>query len=91
MARRDIERIIEKMEIPFNSPVNVMDVYNGIMDYCRKNQTPPTRHIWTIDNGVLLVDGIKLLRVAPLEHRPFNAEADYWEGRILERQENYMD
>lgn len=91
MARRDIERIIEKMKIPYNSPVKVMDIYNGIMDYCRENQTPPTRHAWTLDNGVLLVDGVKLLRVAPIERRPYSAEADYWEGQILARQERFCD
>lgn len=47
----------------------------------------------SLNNGVLVIDGNNIERVAPLI-RPFmidSPEADYYENRILARAETYTD
>ena len=87
-----IDRVIYKMKIPWDSPVNVLDVYNGILEHCRAVQHGPERIAWSIRDGVLYADEKPLKRVGPKDRRSdYDARADYWENKILERQEQYMD
>lgn len=91
IQRMDITNIIREMRIPWDSDVNVVDVYNGIMDYCRQHQTPPRAHAWAVnDNNVLTVDGQKYLRVGPLVYAPYFIEPSEYEEAIMARQERYM-
>ena len=94
-VRMKIRQIIDDMRIPFDSGVNVLDVYHEMIAYCKAQKHTPRYYSWAVTNkGMLTVDGKQLARVAPLEkggHAGNWAEADYWEGRILERQEAWMD
>lgn len=84
MARMDVCRIIERMRIPWDSEISVMEIYDTIMNFCRENQTAPSKHTYTIDNGCLYIDGNFTKRVGPIE-RPayvFDEEAAYYaEGK----------
>lgn len=92
MIRQDIVRIVDKMRIPFKSDVNVVEVAAEIQRYCHENLTKPQSHTWTVDDGVLLVDGKPLRRVGSKAVWITSGDkALYWEGRILERQEDWMD
>lgn len=89
--RTEVVRIIDRMRIPADSFVSVMAVYDSIMDYSLRTQTAPRSHDWYLDDGVLCVDGKALVRVGPKVRPVFDAAADYWEGRILARQDAMMD
>ena len=73
--------------------IDVLKMYNLIFDYCKKNKKSPSKVECSLNNGVLVIDGNNIERVAPLI-RPFmveNPEADYYENRILARAETYTD
>lgn len=88
----DIVRIIDGMQIPWNSPVNTMDVHDAIFRHAAAAKKMPSRFAWSLVDGVLLADGKPVERVGPKERISTSDDAaDYWEGRILERQERWMD
>lgn len=67
--------------------IDVLKMYNLIFDYCKKNKKSPSKVECSLNNGVLIIDGNNIERVAPLI-RPFmidSPEADYYENRILAR------
>ena len=73
--------------------IDVLKMYNLIFDYCKKNKKSPSKVECSLNNGVLVIDGNNIARVAPLI-RPFmidSPEADYYENRILARAETYTD
>ena len=73
--------------------IDVLKMYNLIFDYCKENKKNPSKVECSLNNGVLVIDGNNIERVAPLV-RPFmidNLEADYYENRILARSETYTD
>ena len=73
--------------------IDVLKMYNLIFDYCKKNKKNPLKVESSLNNGVLVIDGNNIERVAPLI-RPFmidSPEADYYENRILARAETYTD
>ena len=73
--------------------IDVLKMYNLIFDYCKKNKKRPSKVECSLNNGVLVIDGNNIERVAPLI-RPFmidSPEADYYENRILARSETYTD
>ena len=73
--------------------IDVLKMYNLIFDYCKKNKKSPSKVECSLNNGVLVIDGNNIERVAPLI-RPFmidSPEADYYENRILARAETYTD
>ena len=73
--------------------IDVLKIYNLIFDYCKKNKKSPSKVECSLNNGVLIIDGNNIERVAPLI-RPFmidSPEADYYENRILARAETYTD
>ena len=73
--------------------IDVLKMYNLIFDYCKKNKKSPSKVECSMNNGVLVIDGNNIERVAPLI-RPFMIdipEADYYENRILARAETYTD
>ena len=73
--------------------IDVLKMYNLIFDYCKENKKRPSKVECSLNNGVLVIDGNNIERVAPLI-RPFmidSPEADYYENRILARSETYTD
>lgn len=87
----EVETIIQEMRIPYNSTANVMDIYNGIIDYCTQNHTRPRAHKWAVNcNNILTVDGEKYLRVGPLVYASYLMEPSEYEEAIMARQEQYM-
>ena len=73
--------------------IDVLKMYNLIFDYCKKNKKSPSKVECSLNNGVLVIDGNNIERVAPLI-RPFmidSPEADFYENRILARAETYTD
>ena len=73
--------------------IDVLKMYNLIFDYCKENKKRPSKVECSLNNGVLVIDGNNIERVAPLI-RPFmidSPEADYYENRILARAETYTD
>ena len=89
--RMGIAEIIRGMMIPWDSEISVVEIYNLIIDYCKKVRKVPRHFQWAVsERGMLTCDGNIIARVAPLpdKFKPFGADpaADYWEGRILDRQ-----
>lgn len=73
--------------------IDVLKMYNLIFDYCKENKKRSSKVECSLNNGVLVIDGNNIERVAPLI-RPFmidSPEADYYENRILARSETYTD
>ena len=67
--------------------IDVLKMYDLIFNYCKINHKRPSKVECSLNNGVLVIDGNNIERVAPLV-RPFmveNPEADYYENRILAR------
>lgn len=67
--------------------IDVLKMYDLIFNYCKINHKRPSKVECSLNNGVLVIDGNNVERVAPLV-RPFmveNPEADYYENRILAR------
>ena len=67
--------------------IDVLKMYDLIFNYCKKNKKNPSKVECSLNNGVLVIDGNNIERVAPLV-RPFmvnSPEADYYENRILAR------
>ena len=65
--------------------IDVLKMYDLIFNYCKVNHKSPSKVKCSLNNGVLVIDGNNIERVAPLV-RPFmidNLEADYYENRIL--------
>ena len=73
--------------------IDVLKMYDLIFNYCKKNKKKPSQVECSLNNGILVIDGNNIERVAPLV-RPFmidSPEADYYENRILARSETYTD
>lgn len=94
-VRMKVREIIENMKISFQSGADVMEIYNAIVKYSQDTQKAPRTYTWALtDDNVLTVNGASLKRVGPKKGWGFRcdeAKADYWENRILARQEAWMD
>ena len=92
--RQDIVNKVNALsELSKTLNIDVLKMYNLIFDYCKKNKKSPSKVECSLNNGVLVIDGNNIERVAPLI-RPFmidSPEADYYENRILARAETYTD
>ena len=86
--RQDIVNKVNRLsESSGTLNIDVLKMYNLIFDYCKENKKRPSKVECSLNNGVLVIDGNNIERVAPLI-RPFmveNPEADYYENRILAR------
>lgn len=86
--RQDIVNKVNRLsKASGTSNVDVLKMYNLIFNYCKVNKKQPSKVECSLNNGVLVIDGNNIERVAPLI-RPFmveNPEADYYENRILAR------
>ena len=92
--RQDIVKKVNKLSKTSRTlNIDVLKMYNLIFDYCKKNKKSPSKVECSLNNGVLVINGNNIERVAPLI-RPFmidSPEADYYENRILARAETYTD
>lgn len=94
-VRMKVREIIDNMKISFQSGADVMEIYHAIVKYCQDTQKAPRTYSWALTgDNVLTVNGASLMRVGPKKGLGFHydeAMANYWEDRILERQEAWMD
>ena len=65
--------------------IDVLKMYNLIFDYCKENKKRPSKVECSLNNGVLVIDGNNIERVAPLVKSFMigSPKADYYENRIL--------
>lgn len=86
MVRRDIERIVNKISANSTlSNVDVLLMYDLIFNYCKRKRTSPDNNTYSLDNGVLVINGEHIERVCPLI-KPFNTydkKADYYESLCI--------
>ena len=77
--------IILGFHIPWNSDINVMDVFEAIMKKARETGKSPDDFDWPIGGEFLWCDGEKCKRVLPMFYYcDFDPRADYYEGKILD-------
>ena len=92
--RKSIENITNELAIGQGLDLDIMALYNAILDYNKKAKTicKPRSNKYEIKNGCLFINDTLITRVAPLPARvKYNAAALYYEGRILARQEAYYN
>lgn len=78
--------IILEMRIPWNSEINVMDVFEAIMKKAHETGKSPDDFEWHIGGEFLWCNGEKCKRVLPMFYYcDFDPRADYYEGLILDR------
>ena len=86
--RKDIVNKVNRLSKESGtSNIDVLKMYDLIFNYCKKSKKNPSKVECSLNNGVLVIDGNNIERVAPIV-RPFmveNPEADYYENRILAR------
>ena len=86
--RHDIVNKVNRLsKASGTSNIDVLKIYNLIFNYCKVNHKSPSKVECSLNNGILVIDGNNMERVAPII-RPFmveNPEADYYENRILAR------
>ena len=65
--------------------IDILKMYDLIFNYCKINHKSPSKVECSLNNGVLVIAGNNVERVAPLV-RSFmigSPKADYYENRIL--------
>lgn len=86
--RQDIVNKVNRLsKASGTSNIDVLKMYDLIFNYCKINHKRPSKVECSLNNGVLVIDGNNIERVAPIV-RPFmveNPEAGYYENRILAR------
>ena len=89
-----IERVIDRMHIPFSREVSVMEIYAYIRDFCRAEGKGPERFAWTLkkNDNVLCRDGVAVKRVGPKMgvYRGLSDGEYYHEKALFTRQEWMM-
>ena len=64
--------------------IDVLKMYDLIFNYCKVNNKQPSKVECSLNNGILVIDGNNIERVAPLV-RPFMSDsrkADYYGDRV---------
>lgn len=94
MNREDICEAIEALKIPWNSEASLTEIYSLMEARVKALKAPVSACDWKLDNGCLYDGSVFLGRVAPLKRPAYvsnEVEADFWENKILARQEAWMD
>jgi hypothetical protein len=90
--RQNIINITNELAQGAGLDFDLMETYNAILNYCIKTKThaTPRKNQYNIINGCLYINNQFIKRVAPLP-RKVGADpvADYYENKILTRQEQY--
>ena len=84
--RQDIVNKVNKLsKSSGTSHIDVLKMYNLIFSYCKVNHKSPSKVKCSLNNGVLVIDGNNIERVAPLVKSFMigSPKADYYENRIL--------
>lgn len=64
--------------------IDVLKMYDLIFNYCKVNHKSPSKVECSLNNGVLVIDGNNIERVAPLPIKcAYDEKAYYIEGKIL--------
>lgn len=93
--RKDVLKLA--IELSADSGINVDSVYNWLMDIGREENVNPTKKSFSAYNGRII--DVEKPDMNSLEiYIPCNnifsenySSADYWENRILARQDEYFD
>ena len=89
--RKNIVNITNDLASDAGLDFEILRTYKLIFEYNKNAGTlsTPRRHNYELKNGCLFINGALIDRVEPLPHRTTNdAATDYYEARILARQEN---
>ena len=85
--RNNIVNIVNELAAGCGLNFELKHCYNLILEYCKENKTlyNPRKNSYSINNGVLVINGKNIDRVEPLI-RPFNVfdeESYYKEGCMI--------
>lgn len=88
-----IQNISNELAVGQGLDFDLFKTYYAIRDYMKDHRQPwrmARTNDYKISSGCLYINDELITRVIPLPSRPYDEAADYWEGRILARQEaNY--
>ena len=65
--RREITNIVNRLSAEYSIRKFDFDLhgcYNLIFNHCKETKTAPSKHEYSTDNGVLIIDGKYIERVA---------------------------
>lgn len=91
MMRQNIVNITNELAAGAGLDFGILETYKIILDYCIKTGTlyRPRLNTYEIKTGCLYINNKLIKRVEPLPQRvTIDAAADYYENKILTRQEN---
>lgn len=85
--RQDIVNAVNKLSMNAkNIDIDVLKMYHLIFAYMKEHKKPVKKMELLIDNGVLVIDGKYIERIAALPKKTtFDEESYYIEGKILAR------
>lgn len=88
--RKDIINIVNTLAAGAGLDFQLMETYNAIFNYCKEHKKQPHKNYYNIKSGCLYINDKLITRVEPLPQKvTFDAAADYYENKILQRQEIY--
>ena len=84
--RKDIINIVNKVAESGGLDFELIKCYELVLNYCKKTKTRPSKNIYELNDGVLVINGLNIKRVEPLPRKMlFDEEIYYIEGKILAR------
>lgn len=88
--RKDIINISNELAAGAGLDFHIIETYNAIFNYCKEHKKQPRKNKYYIKSGCLYINDKLITRVEPLPRKMcFDAAADYYENKILNRQETY--
>lgn len=86
--RKDIINIVNELAAHGTLDFNCIECYQIILDFCKASGTKPNNNKYNVLNGMLQINGANVRRVDRLPKKvQFDEIADYYENKILARQE----
>ena len=96
MTRKQIiefcnKEVFPEVQHPMAQFMDMIEVIGMVTNWRRANGYPKTMHA-TVEDGFLWINENQVGRIAPKAPKlPYSETAAYWEGRILARQERYVE
>lgn len=88
--RKDIINITNDLVAGAGLDFQLMETYKAIFNYCKEHKKQPRENKYNIQAGCLYINDKLMTRVEPLPQKvTFDAAADHYENKILNRQESY--
>lgn len=87
--RSDIKGICSQLAEDKSLNFNLMECYNHISNYCKKNKCKPSEQKYEIKNGVLLINDEIIERVEYIKSSCASISEEVW--TILEQEIGYND